>query len=188
MLSFDPGPRRGAGPRGQRLVRAGLFAVAATLALAACTVQPLYTATPAGQAGPTVGATLTQVALEPADDRVSQELRNRLIFLLYGGGEPGPAQYRMRMPVTSTEGELGVTPVESASALSVTVAATYQLTSAATGEIVLRATERSTATYDRTNQAFANTRAKLDAENRAAGQVAEGIHLKLAAAAARGVI
>ena len=94
----------------------------------------------------------------------------------------------MRLTVTATEGELGVTPVESATAHSVTVAATYQVTAAATGEIVLRATERSTATYDRTNQVFANTRAKLDAENRAAGVVAEGIHLKLAAAAAQGII
>jgi LPS-assembly lipoprotein len=68
------------------------------------------------------------------------------------------------------------------------VTAIYQVTSLATGRIVYRATSRQSASYDRGNQAFANERAKLDAETRAAILVADDIHLNLAAAAASGRI
>ena len=175
MSSYDQG-RSGV----RRCSRAILVAFLPAILLAACTMQPLYSAAPSGQS---VGATLTEVAIDPVDTRVAQELRNRLIFLLYGGGQSTAAVYRLRLTVTSAESALGVTPVESAPAYSITVAATYEVTSLATGEIVLRATERGTATYDRVNQVFANTRAKLDAENRAAAVVADGIHVRLAAAA-----
>ena len=81
-----------------------------------------------------------------------------------------------------------MTPVETSPAYSVTVTATYEVTSVTTGKIVLRATSRQSASYDRSNQAFANDRAKLDAETRAAVLAADDIHLALSAAAAAGRI
>ncbi len=162
-----------------------LVALAATLA--GCTVQPLYGPGPSGQA---VTSALNSVFVEPVDTRVAQEIRNRLLFTLYGGGsgQPSGALYRMRLTVTTDENALGVTPVQTSPAYAVTVAATYEVTSAATGEIVLRATSRKSASYDRVNQVFANTRAKLDAETRAAVLVADDIQLALASAAATGRI
>ena len=175
------------GARGMRALLLAPVAVAmAAMALSACTVQPLYGSTPSGQA---VSSTLSHILIDSVDTRVAQEVRNRLIFTLYGGaGEATAPVYRMKLTVTSAEAALGVTPVESAPAYSVTVAATYEVTSLATGDIVLRATTRGSAAYDRVNQVFANTRAKLDAEDRAATLVANQSQTRLATAAASGTI
>ena len=94
----------------------------------------------------------------------------------------------MTLIVTAAESALGVTTFETAPAYSITVAATYEVTSVATGKIVLRSTARGTASYDRVNQVYANTRAKLDAENRAAAVAADDIRIHLSAAAAKGTI
>jgi LPS-assembly lipoprotein len=157
--------------------------VAAALVLSACTVQPLYGPTPAGG---TVSTALSQVSIDQVSDRVSQQVRNKLIFDLTGGAGAGEPVYRMALTVTSSEAELGITREESAPVYSVTVAATYELSRIATGEIVQRATSRGTASYDRNNQVFSNVRAKIDAEDRAAAIVADDIRIRLAALAAKG--
>ncbi|CAN5359758.1 LPS assembly lipoprotein LptE [soil metagenome] len=171
-----------------------LLAALAGAALSACTMRPLYAPTAAGTS---VATSLSQVyidAIEPrlggeVPDRVAQEIRNKLIFALNGGaGQPAAPAYRMKLTVSVSESALGVTSIEAAPAYSITVAATFEVTSNATGKIVTRATSRGTASYDRVNQVFANTRARLDAENRAAGLVADDIRIRLSAAAANGVI
>jgi LPS-assembly lipoprotein len=182
MLSFDHS-RSGGGHKAGRLI---LLAAVASVALAACTVQPLYAPTAAGTS---VIASLGDIYIEPVGDRLGQEVRNKLIFDLTGGsGQPDGARYRMRLVVASSESALGVTPIETAPAYAITVAATYEVRSVADDKIVLRSTSRQSASYDRVNQIYANTRAKLDAENRAATLVADDIRLRLAAAAARGTI
>jgi len=173
-----------AAPASRRRSLRALVALLPAIALAACTVQPLYGTAPSGGA---VASALTHVAIDQVDTRVAQQVRNRLIFLFYGGaGAPTAPAYRMRLTVTSSVAALGVTSVASAPSYSVTVAATYELTALATGAIALRATSRGSASYDRTNQAYANSRAELDAENRAAALVADDINTRLAAAAAQG--
>lgn len=178
MLSSDPSR-----PLGRR-VRAVVFALGATFALAACTVQPLYGPTPTGEA---VTTALDRISIDPVDTRIAQEVRNRLLFVL-GGGRQEAAHYRMKLTVTAAESALGVTPVETAPTYSITVSATYEVRSLATDQIVLRGTSRGTASFDRITQVYANTRAKLDAENRAAIQTATDIRIRLAAAAANGII
>ena len=191
MSSSEHGRSRGGRVVGGRLM---LLAAVSLAALSACTVQPLYAPTATGAS---VAASLNQISIDAVDqslnqgaeDRVAQEVRNRLIFGLNGGaGQPSAPAYRMKLSVAVTEGALGVTPIEAAPAYSITVAATFEVTSISTGKIVLRATSRGTASYDRVNQAFANSRARLDAENRAAGLVADDIRIRLSAAAANGVI
>jgi LPS-assembly lipoprotein len=164
-----------------RFARASLVALAGVIALSACTVQPLYGPSPSGSA---VATALAAVTIDPVDNRVGQELRNKLISDL--GGEPATPAYRMKLVVSSAESALGVTPVEAAPAYSLTVSATYEVTSIASGEIVLRGTSRGTASFDRINQIYANTRARLDAENRAAHLAADDIRVRVAAAAAKG--
>jgi LPS-assembly lipoprotein len=156
------------------------------LTLSACTVQPLYAPTAAGTS---VVASLGDIFIEQVGDRLSQEVRNKLIFDLNGGsGQPANANYSMKLVVSSAESALGITTFETAPAYSITVAATYEVTSKATGQIVLRDTSRASASFDRVNQVYANTRARLDAENRAAALVADDIRIHLAAAASRGTI
>lgn len=166
-----------------RLLTVALGAGLAT-ALAACSVQPLYSPSATGIA---VNTALSGIIVSPVDTRLAQDLRNRLLFDL-SGTPPAPPRYKVDLTVSSSELALGVTPIETSPAYSVTVTATYQVSSVTTGQIVYRATSRQTASYDRGNQAFANERAKLDAETRAAVLAADDIHLGLAAAAAGGRI
>jgi LPS-assembly lipoprotein len=175
MLSSDPS---------RRAVRAFVVAVCAAFTLAACTVQPLYGPTPTGEA---VTTALDRISIDPVDTRIAQEVRNRLLFVLGDGQRAAPA-YRMKLTVTAAESALGVTPIETAPTYSITVSATYEVRSLETDDIVLRGTSRGSASFDRITQVYANTRAKLDAENRAAVQTATDIRIRLAAAAANGII
>ena len=182
MSSYDHS-RSGGGRKAGRLI---FLAAVAAAALAACTVQPLYAPT---SAGTSVVAALGTITIDPVADRVGQELRNQLIFQLNGGqGQPADARYRMRLVVSTSENALGVTPIATAPAYSITVAATYEVRSIADDKIVYRSTSRQSASYDRVNQAYANERARRDAENRAAALVADDIRIRLASAAARGTI
>ena len=90
------------------------------------------------------------------------------------------------MRVTSADARLGFERDETAPAYSVTVTVAYQLKEIATGKVILRSINRGVASYDRSNQAFANQRAQIDAQNRAAQSVADDIQLRLAAALATG--
>ena len=182
MSSYDHN-RSGEGRKAGRLI---LLAAVAAAALAACTVQPLYAPTATGAS---VIAALGDVYIDAVDDRLGQEVRNKLIFQLNGGkGQPASANYRMVLAVSSTTSALGVTPIATAPAYSITVAATYEVRSIADDKIVLRSTSRQSASYDTKNQLYANERAVLDAETRAAALVANDIRIRLAAAAAKGTI
>ena len=182
MSSYDHS-RSGEGRKAGRLI---LLAAVTAAALAACTVQPLYAPTVAGTS---VATSLADITIDPVGNRLGQEVRNQLIFQLNGGnGQPASANYHMTLSVSSTTSALGVTPIATAPAYSVTVAATYEVRSTADDKIVLRSTSRQSASYDTKNQLYANERAVIDAENRAASLVANDIRIHLATAAAKGTI
>jgi LPS-assembly lipoprotein len=172
----------GAG-RLSRLVRGGLVALTLGVLASACTVQPVYMTI---ANGPNVAADLSAVQVEDVSDRVGQEVRNNLIFGFTGGGNPAPPRYELSLRVTTADARLGFERDETAPAYSVTVTVAYELREIATGKVILRSLNRGVASYDRSNQAFANQRAKIDAENRAAQSVADDIQLRLAAALASG--
>jgi LPS-assembly lipoprotein len=173
-----------AGRQWRRRIATAAFLAAAAL-VSACTVQPVYGPTAGGG---TVEATLARIDIDPVNTRIAQQVRNKLIFGLTGGGGVTNPVYRMKLVVTSQEIALGITREESAPVYSVIVSSTYEISRIDTGEIVLRATSRGTASYDRVNQIFANVRARVNAEDEAAGVVADDIRLRIAAATARGVI
>jgi LPS-assembly lipoprotein len=177
MLSSDHG-RLG----GRRRAAGRLLAIAVTAGLAACTVQPVYAPGPSGASAPAV---LSHIVIDPVGDRVGQVVRNKLIFALTGGGKGGDPLYQMHLTTNVSEAALGLNRIDSAPTYAVTVAVTYEVSKIGTDEILIRNTSRGTASYDRVNQVFANVRAKIDAENRAAAVAADDIRLRLAAAAAR---
>ena len=131
-----------------------------------------------------VAADLSAISIEDVNDRVGQQVRTNLIFGFTGGGKAAPPRYDLAMRVISREARLGFERDETAPAYSVTVTVTYELKEISTGKVILRSLNRGVASYDRSNQAFANQRARIDAEDRAAQSVADDIQLRLAAALA----
>jgi len=178
MLSSDHGS-----PISRRAgVRGFLFVLAAS-ALAACTVQPVYG--PAAGGG-RVQTELTRIAVDPVDDRVSQQVRNTVIFQMTGGKAITDPIYRMKLTVTYKELRLGLTNIDASPSYSVQVAATYEVTRIDTGASITRSTSRASASYNRSQQAFANSRAQIDAENRAAATVGNDIAIRVATVLAKG--
>jgi len=178
MLSSDHGSPilRRAGVR-------GFLFVLAAWALAACTVQPVYGPAAAGGG---VQSALTRIAVDPVDDRVAQQVRNTAIFQMTGGKAITDPIYRMKLTVTYREIGLGITNIDASPSYSVQVAATYEVTRIDTGALVTRSTSRASAAYNRSNQAFANSRAQIDAQNRAAATVGNDIAIRVATVLAKG--
>lgn len=161
-----------------------LFGIGA-LALSGCQVSPLY-GDRAGPADTSVTANvLASIAVDPPADRTTQLVRNELLFGLDSGAQN--MQYRLVLRATRTETVLGVTGTGAAFARSVRVTATYQLFQLGDNEVLATNTIFATASYDSAEQRFANERAAVDAEARAAREVAATIQAQLAAAVARGV-
>ena len=137
-----------------------------------CTVQPLHS--PSGSA---TDASV-DVEIAPVDTRLEQQVRNRLIFLLNGGSaEPSDARFLATLKVSSSR--IGLLRVQRSSSESDTttrslrVTGTLELTSAADENVSKTFTRVVRVSYDQTTQLFANDRAEIDAENRAASELAE---------------
>ncbi|PRD43869.1 hypothetical protein C5748_08415 [Phyllobacterium phragmitis] len=174
--------------------RAALFAILAgtLIAIAGCTVQPLYsggsgTSSIGGSVTPGMREKLASIAIEPANTRYGQEVRNKLIFLLSGGaGEPANPAYRMSLGVaSSTTAAVRVNVGDATdktgrpSAGTVRVTSRYLLRDMA-GKPVAKGTRVVSSSFDRPRQEFANLRAERDAQDRAAQELAEQLMLAVA--------
>ncbi|QKV19841.1 LPS assembly lipoprotein LptE [Oricola thermophila] len=165
------------------IARLALAALAASL-LAGCTIQPLYA--PAPRSDARQGSALAAIDIKPVNERVDQELRNHLIFLLSGGaGQPSDAAYELTLDASArSAGALlsqSSTSDGEPTARTVTVTASYDLVRIADGSTVSSRNATASASFDVSLQEFANIRAERDAENRAAREVAEQLHALIAA-------
>ena len=153
--------------------------VAAAASASSCTVRPLY-ADAGLETGSLAGnpAGLSHsVTVKPVETRVGLEVRNHLIFLLYGGrGQPVTADYSVDVGVTTSSTRVAVVQVtrdsEPTSAI-VTAASLYKIVDNKTGKPVAAGKRAVSASYDIPRQEFAALRAERDAENRAARELAE---------------
>lgn len=159
-------------------IAAGL---ALAVLLAGCQVRPLHST------GSAVGSELASVSVSESRDRVEQQVRNHLVFLLAGGaGEPASATYQLDLNVASrTVGALLNIRTDMARAGRVVVSADYNLARIDTGETVASGKRSTLSPVDFPVQEFAKLRAIRDAENRAARELAEIIRADIAAALAR---
>ncbi|MFK7791063.1 MAG: LPS assembly lipoprotein LptE [Devosiaceae bacterium] len=162
----------------------GVVGVSA-LALAGCQVRPLYSDQVSLAAPSQTASALSQIMIDPPADRLTQLVRNELVFGLNGGNSG--ATYRMAMRATSSTQSLGVAASGASFAQSVQVTANYQLFRNGDTEPLLERQAFSTASYDTSGQRFANQRAAIDAQDRAAKEVAAIIETQLAAAFATGL-
>lgn len=154
------------------------------LALSGCQVSPLY----GDRAGPggtsAIANVLASISVDPPSDRTTQLVRNELLFGLDSGTQN--AQYRLALHASKSETGLGITRTGSTSARNIRVTATYQLFQLGDDEVLATNTVFATASYDAVEQRFSNQRAAIDAEARAAREVAATIQAQLASAIAAG--
>lgn len=169
-----------------RLRPAVLLVAALALTVASgCTVRPLYssaTSSVGGVAGEDAG--LGSIAINPVSTRYGQEVRNHLIFLFNGGaGQPGSAKYAMDLQVSSINQAAAVIQVDDENrptAGTLRMTGSYVVKDLVTGEVVVRGQRDVSSSYDQPRQQFAAMRARRDAENRAARELAELLKLDVA--------
>ncbi|MER8534633.1 LPS assembly lipoprotein LptE [Mesorhizobium sp. M1005] len=167
-----------------RVVLCGLLASVALVS--ACTVRPLYSSAPL-IAGSQVGAAaeLASISVKPVKTRYAQQVRNNLIFALgQGAGEPASPVYSLDLGVSelveSAAIEQVTTDEDEPTAGTVTLTANYVLSDAKTGTVIARGKRSIPSSYDRPRQEFASYRAQIDAENRAARELADVLRLSIA--------
>ena len=164
----------------------GCGLIASLALVSACTVRPLYSNAPL-VAGSQVGARaeLASIAIKPVKTRYAQQVRNNLIFGFTGGGnQTSTPVYSLDLGVselvdTGTLVQVSTDENEPTSG-TVTLTSTYVLTDAKTGATISSGKRSITSSFDKPRQEYASYRAQLDAENRAARELAELLNLAIA--------
>lgn len=160
----------------RELVFGAAAASVLSAALAAC--QPLYGPSASGE---TVKDLMAQVEINTIPGRVGQQLRNELIFSTTRGGHGLPPRYTLEIAIRESVTDLLVERTGDVGGQVYNLSAEFKLRRNDNGEIVVDGMSHSRAPFDRYEPIFANVRARFDAENRAARDVAENIRTRLAA-------
>jgi len=133
--------------------------------------QPLYGTTPGGARLKDVMASLE---ITEIPGRVGQRVRNELIFGVTGGGRPPRAEYRLEISVREWIVDTLVEQTGDAKGQLYHLDAQFK-------QVVLSGRSAGRAALDRFDPIFSNVRARIDAENRAARVVSDGIKTRIAA-------
>lgn len=174
MSLRDQPPVAGAKSRRQVLALLGSLLVAGPL-VSAC--QPLYGTMPDGT---TIKDTMAGVDIGTIPGRVGQRIRNELIFSTTRGGYAGEPKYRLEIIVRESIGDILVTREGDARGRMFYLTAEFELYRQSDKQMVFKGRSVARATFDRFDPIFANVRARIDAENRAASTVADGIRTRIA--------
>ena len=168
---------------------ARLLAVAAIAALTAGCFQPMY-----AERGPDGGSALRDklqgVEVPPLnlpngsrEARLGVEIRNALMFSMYGSAVGGPPTHRLLLRITKSRLSVIVDPTTARPDIeNYGIDATYELKENTTDKTVLTGTTFSRVSYDIPGQAqrFARSRGLRDAEDRASKVIADNISQRLA--------
>ena len=184
MWSCDPRPVHDRPRHGKGSFLAG--ALIAAMVLTGCTdgsgFRPLYGPTASG-----VGVQESMAAIDIATipSRVGQRVRNELIFQSTGGGEPAPKAYRLDIGISESLGSSFVKSTGEALSQVYNLEAVFVLVRLSDKKVLLRGNSFARAEFERFQQIYSNVRAKDDAENRAAKQIAQDIKTRIALALSR---
>ena len=170
-----------------------LFSLACTTVLlaglSACQVRPLYgplNGGPGGSVSSTVQAELAAIDIDPIRqtqglDDATRTLYNELLFNFERGAGQTEKKYRLRVVMSINTAEVGVVELADVpTSYTLTMNTTYVLSDIADGKTVMTGRSFATASYDFSNQRYANIRAKRDAADRAAKVVAGDIQMRIA--------
>ncbi|WP_310621940.1 LPS assembly lipoprotein LptE [Flexibacterium corallicola] len=167
--------------------------LAGTLALSGCQVRPLYGTSPNILNSNGSETTLVQDELAAIDvkvsligsnnssQRVDQYMSNELQYLFRRGGSGLAQKYDLEVLIDTVQTEVGVEELSDVpSAYNITLSASFVLSDASSEKTLYVGRSFGSASYDFSNQRFANLRAERDAENRATKIVASDIQARIA--------
>jgi LPS-assembly lipoprotein len=168
---------------------AGRFVIVAMLAaLTAGCFQPMYAARSDGS--PALRDRLAGVEIPPfnypqasREARVGLNIRNALMFKLYGDAEGGPRTHTLTMRLVASRNSLIVDPTTALPEFeNYGLDVSYELREIATGKVVMTGSTFARVSYDipGLTQRFAKNRGLRDAEDRAAQTIADNINTRLA--------
>ena len=151
--------------------------------VSACTVRPLYS-----DAGYAAGGVATianpSIAVKPVETRYAQQVRNNLIFDLYGGAnQPAAARYTLDLGITVLNEPSALVQIgteDEPTAATITMISSYVLTETATGKPMARGRRQVMSSYDVPRQQYAAWRAEINAQDRAARELAHAVRLAIA--------
>jgi LPS-assembly lipoprotein len=169
-------------------IAARLLTVVALAGLTAGCFQPMYAEHTDGTPG--LREKLMGVEVPPVDKpnasqeaRIGVEIRNALAFKLYGEATGMPPTHRLVLKFSTSRSSLLVSQTTGLPTTeNVGVDAQFNLIEIASNKSVMTGTTFARVSYDLPGsyQRFSRTRAFRDAEDRAADQIAENIHTRLA--------
>lgn len=162
--------------------------IAAALTISGCQVKPLY-GTSTGDFGATPSPVSTELAAIDLDSINSQfatedaarVLYNELTYRFERGAGSQPKKYRLKVLTDVSSAEVGVERfADVPSAYTTTMNSTFVLSDLSTDETLMTGRSFKSASYDFSDQRFANKRAYRDAQERVAKSVAEDIAARIA--------
>lgn len=145
--------------------------------LTACGFRPLYQVSSSTAGAP---ADLSSVEVAPAQNRLTQQVRNNLLERLTPRG-PTSSRYLLSIGVSEQETGVLVTRADTVTRYNLVVTSTYILTDKETGAPVLRGQVNSIAAYNVVQNDFSNMTAEQAARANAARELADQIRERLAA-------
>lgn len=165
---------------------ASAVAMASVLILGAggCGFHPMYATSPTGS---NLNDVMKTVQIAPIPSRVGQRLRNELVFGAYGGGEAAGSVYRLDIILRESVRNTLVMTTGAPSGQILQLDAEFRLIRLKDNESVFKGYSTAQATYDltgwsgTTGSVYGDTRAAIDAENRAARSLADTLKTRLAA-------
>jgi LPS-assembly lipoprotein len=141
--------------------------------------HPLYATADYGGSG--ASAKLAALDIAPIPGRVGQRIRNELIFQATGGGAAPPPQYRVEIAIREYVSSTLVAIDGNATGQVYNLDASYKLIRMSDKSVIAEGKSYSRAGFERVTSIFANTRARVDAEDRAAKTVGEELRTRLMA-------
>ncbi|MEX6506102.1 hypothetical protein [Jiella sp. M17.18] len=172
-----------------RTPRAAFAAVVAAAILPGCTAGPMYgdhgltnPATTALAPGQTVAGLKGRIAINQANTRSDQIVRNALLFRLNGGAKVAEPLYQLNLSADGSEQGIAIEEGGVATSAIYTMRATYQLVRLSDHRTIATGTRIATIPFDRTNQLYASERALLNARQQAGEQLAAQVELAVVTA------
>lgn len=185
-MSWFRVPALGADLRANFRIAARVAVIAVLAAPAAGCFQPMFAerADGTGLRDRLAGVEVPAIAVPNGSPyaRIGLQIRNDLMFKLYGNATGMPPTHRLVLKLTSSRTSLLVDPLTALpTSENFGIDATYALIENATGKQVLYGSTFSRVTYDLPGglQRFSRTRAARDSEDRASNEVAENIRNRL---------